>query len=152
MNQTYATFHLHHWPNGGCPIKYYVIEYKEETQPSWRVVSNNIRSEEENIVISNLTPGTWYSVQLTAHNEAGSRVIASKFSTLTMQGNALLPRIDKASVNSKTPLVDGSVALPMISVILITSTFLLVGVLLFRRIRSVKEYLSSKTRNLKFAI
>ena len=35
----------------GCPIHYYVIEYKEETQPTWRIVSNNIRSEEESIII-----------------------------------------------------------------------------------------------------
>ena len=30
-------------PDGGCPIHYYVIEYKEESQPTWRIVSNNIR-------------------------------------------------------------------------------------------------------------
>ena len=35
----------------GCPIHYYVIEYKEESQPTWRIVSNNIRSEEESIII-----------------------------------------------------------------------------------------------------
>ena len=35
----------------GCPIHYYVIEYKEEAQPTWRIVSNNIRSEEESIII-----------------------------------------------------------------------------------------------------
>ena len=28
-----------------------MIEYKEETQPTWRIVSNNIRSEEESIII-----------------------------------------------------------------------------------------------------
>ena len=50
VNSTYLTLHLHRWPDGGCPIKYYVIEYKEESQPTWRIVSNNIRSEEENII------------------------------------------------------------------------------------------------------
>ena len=78
VNSTYLTLHLHRWPDGGCPIKYYVIEYKEESQPTWRIVSNNIRSEEENIIISDLLPATWYSVQLTAHNGAGSRVITSQ--------------------------------------------------------------------------
>ena len=43
LNSTFITLHLHRWPDGGCPIKYYVIEYKEESQPTWRVVSNNIR-------------------------------------------------------------------------------------------------------------
>ena len=36
------------------------------------------RSEEENIIISDLSPATWYSVQLTAHNGAGSRVVTSQ--------------------------------------------------------------------------
>ena len=43
LNSTFITLHLHRWPDGGCPIKYYVIEYKEESQPTWRIVSNNIR-------------------------------------------------------------------------------------------------------------
>lgn len=43
VNSTYVTLHLHRWPDGGCPIHYYVIEYKEESQPTWRIVSNNIR-------------------------------------------------------------------------------------------------------------
>ena len=43
LNITFITLHLHRWPDGGCPIQYYVIEYKEESQPTWRIVSNNIR-------------------------------------------------------------------------------------------------------------
>ena len=42
-NSTFITLHLHRWPDGGCPIQYYVVQYKEEGQPAWRVVSNNIR-------------------------------------------------------------------------------------------------------------
>ena len=44
VNSSFVTLHLHRWPDGGCPIHYYVIEYKEESQPTWRIVSNNIRS------------------------------------------------------------------------------------------------------------
>ena len=85
-NSTFITLHLHRWPDGGCPIHYYVIEYKEESQPTWRIVSNNIRSEEENIIISDLRPSTWYSLQLTAHNGAGSRVVTTQFATLSLTG------------------------------------------------------------------
>ena len=43
VNSTYVTLHLHRWPDGGCPIHYYVIEYRQVGQHTWRVVSSNIR-------------------------------------------------------------------------------------------------------------
>merc|ERR1719189_2302683 len=133
-NSTFITLHLHRWPDGGCPIHYYVIEYKEETQPTWRIVSNNIRSEEESIIISDLKPGTWYSLQLTAHNGAGSRVVTTQFATLSITGQTLLPRIG-STPGTRLDQVDGSIALPIISAIIVTSTLLLVGVYVFRKRR-----------------
>ena len=242
----------------GCPIHYYVIEYKEETQPTWRIVSNNIRSEEESIIIrlvimmrdemmsiisnnisisiiiqphqikyhhhflpdlieiwlkflhhpnincqqkiiqnlpSDLKPGTWYSLQLTAHNGAGSRVVTTQFATLSITGDyfgdgddsdsdslyhqgtavsvfnwkyvsqvklcyraleaPLAPDWTRCNQDWKSkhnkwsdqwsltidflttthPQVDGSIALPIISAIIVTSTLLLVGVYVFRKRR-----------------
>merc|ERR1719232_1742651 len=141
---TYVTLHLHRWPDGGCPIHYYVIEYKEESQPTWRIASNNIRSEEENIIISDLTPATWYSVQLTAHNGAGVRVISSEVATLDPQGRSLMPRGGpstrstpghRAGPGAGPGNVDGSVAIPVISAILITTTLMLVAVYVYRKRR-----------------
>lgn len=42
-NSSSIVLHLYHWPTGGCPILYYVIEYKEIQHSDWRVVSNNLR-------------------------------------------------------------------------------------------------------------
>ena len=36
---------------------------------------------------SDLKPGTWYSLQLTAHNGAGSRVVTTQFATLSITGD-----------------------------------------------------------------
>jgi len=136
-NITFITLHLHRWPDGGCPIHYYVIEYKEEWQPTWRIVSNNIRSEEENIIISDLLPSTWYSLQLTAHNGAGSKVVTTQFATLSNTGQTLMPRTATAppDVPGIQQTVDGSIAIPIISAILITSTILLIAVYIFRKRR-----------------
>ena len=34
-----------------------------------------------------MKPGTWYSLQLTAHNGAGSRVVTTQFATLSLTGD-----------------------------------------------------------------
>ena len=66
------------------------------------IISNVFRSEEENIIISDLSPATWYSVQLTAHNGAGSRVITSEVATLDTSGRSLTPR--GGASTSSTPV------------------------------------------------
>ena len=38
-------------------------------------------------ICSDLKPGTWYSLQLTAHNGAGSRVVTTQFATLSLTGD-----------------------------------------------------------------
>ena len=43
VNMTSITLHLYGWEDGGCPIVYFVIEYREHHQNTWRVVSSNIR-------------------------------------------------------------------------------------------------------------
>ncbi|CAB4062778.1 DSCAM [Lepeophtheirus salmonis] len=91
-NSTFITLHLYRWPTGGCDILYYVVEYKElekDMSSSWRVVSNNLRPETEDLLVSDLKPATWYNLKLTAHNDAGSRVLTFKFPTLTMNGEVL---------------------------------------------------------------
>lgn len=95
------------------------------------------RSEEENIIISDLVPATWYNVQLTAHNGAGSRVVTSQVATLDSRGRTLPPpTLPPPPVHSLQPgEVDGSVAIPVISAILITTTLMLVAVYIYRKRR-----------------
>lgn len=105
---------------------------------------NYPRSEEENIIISDLSPATWYSIQLTAHNGAGSRVLTSQVATLDRSGQPLAPRgvvstsstpLNKAGGRGGAGGVDGSVAIPIISAILITTTIMMVAVYIYRKRR-----------------
>ena len=96
-----------------------------------------LRSEEENIIISDLSPATWYNVQLTAHNGAGSRVVTSQVATLDSSGRTITaPSLSPPPVHNIQPgQVDGSVAIPIISAILITTTLMLVAVYIYRKRR-----------------
>ena len=53
-------------------------------------MSNNIRAAEESLVISNLRPATRYTVQLTAHNAAGSRAVSGQVGLVLPCSTALL--------------------------------------------------------------
>ena len=123
------------------------------------------------IISSDLKPGTWYSLQLTAHNGAGSRVVTTQFATLSVTGDLnddpddshckapqdklcchglgahleldltrwviiiIIVIVTISFIKSSCNQVDGSIALPIISAIIVTSTLLLVGVYVFRKRR-----------------
>ena len=130
------------------------------------------------IISSDLKPGTWYSLQLTAHNGAGSRVVTTQFATLSVTGDLndelnndshckapqvklcchglgahleldltrwviiiiiiviiIIVIVIISFIKSSCNQVDGSIALPIISAIIVTSTLLLVGVYVFRKRR-----------------
>lgn len=84
INSTSVTLFLEAWPSGGCPLQYFVVEYRTRGQKTWTLVSNNIQQEE--LVIPDLTPATWYAVRIAAHNDAGSSVQEFVFATKTRTG------------------------------------------------------------------
>lgn len=88
VNSTSVTLFLDAWPSGGCPLQYFVIEYRTKSQSSWTLVSNNIQQEE--LIIPDLTPATWYSIRATAHNDAGSSQQEFIFATKTRTGGKLM--------------------------------------------------------------
>ena len=79
------TLHLNAWLDGGCPILYFVVEYKPKSQKDWSVVSNNVKSG-GNFVVLDLNPATWYNLRVTAHNNAGFSIAEYEFATLTATG------------------------------------------------------------------
>ncbi|CAB4064370.1 unnamed protein product [Lepeophtheirus salmonis] len=79
--------------DGGCPILYFVLEYKKDTQPKYTMVSNNVSPLDEEYTIRGLDPGTQYFIRITAHNSAGSSVTEFAFSTLSSLGSELPPPI-----------------------------------------------------------
>ena len=80
-----VTLHLNAWLDGGCPIIYFVVEYKPKNQKDWSVVSNNVKPG-GNFVVLDLNPATWYNLRVTAHNNAGFSIAEYEFATLTATG------------------------------------------------------------------
>ena len=80
-----VTLHLNTWQDGGCPMIYFVVEYKHKTQKDWTLVSANVKPG-GNFVVLDLTPATWYRIKVTAHNNAGFSIAEYEFATLTPTG------------------------------------------------------------------
>lgn len=85
-NSTHASLHLSAWSDNGCPILYFVVQYKEHFLSDWIMLSNNIIPEQNKVFISDLVPSTWYDLSMTAHSEAGQSEAHYLFSTLTPAG------------------------------------------------------------------
>ncbi|XP_076046896.1 cell adhesion molecule Dscam1-like [Oratosquilla oratoria] len=90
------TFHLNAWGDGGCPIHYFVIEYRERNQEDWIMASTQVKPS-GNYVILELTPATWYKCRITAHNNAGSSVAEYEIATLALTGVPQPPKIEVIS-------------------------------------------------------
>lgn len=85
-NSTHASLLLSAWSDNGCPILYFVVQYKEHFLSDWIMLSNNIIPEQNKVFISDLVPSTWYDLSMTAHSEAGQSEARYLFSTLTPAG------------------------------------------------------------------
>jgi len=70
-NRTMVTVRLDAFSNGGCPVAYYVIEYRRDSQPVFQLVSNNVSPREKAYSIRGLEPASRYFIRVTAHNAAG---------------------------------------------------------------------------------
>ena len=54
-------------------------------QIEWNQISNNVKPD-NNYVVLDLEPATWYNLRITAHNSAGFTVAEYDFATLTVTG------------------------------------------------------------------
>ncbi|KAK3921052.1 Down syndrome cell adhesion molecule-like protein Dscam2 [Frankliniella fusca] len=85
-NATALLLRLDDWPDGGCPLLYFVVECAPSARPdSWTTVSNNIPPGAA-FPVSALSPGTEYRLRVTAHNEAGSTQAEYLAATLDAHG------------------------------------------------------------------
>ncbi|GLG97376.1 Protein sidekick [Gryllus bimaculatus] len=90
VNTTFVGLNLHTWPDGGCPLLYFVVEYAPEGKEHWEVVGNNIGTDRVFSLLG-LNPGRTYKLRITAHNSAGSTVAKYKFKTLSEVGGTVSP-------------------------------------------------------------
>nr|ASU04347.1 Dscam5 [Mesobuthus martensii] len=91
INSTSVMIHLISWQSGGCPINFFVIQYKPRVQKEWILLSNNVLIEQKVVIITDLMPATWYVLLMTAHNDAGSTEAEFIFATLTITGATVPP-------------------------------------------------------------
>ncbi|XP_022240089.1 Down syndrome cell adhesion molecule-like protein Dscam2 isoform X2 [Limulus polyphemus] len=84
VNVTSATLHFMEWDSGGCPVSYFVIQYKAEVSKDWIVVSERIFPQTLTYIIGGLTPATWYQLRVVAHNDAGSTRADYSYVTLPL--------------------------------------------------------------------
>ncbi|CAG0885271.1 unnamed protein product [Cyprideis torosa] len=89
-----VTLHLNAWDDGGCPMLYFIVEYRTNDprfpEQDWTMVSNNVQPA-GNFVVLDLQPATWYLLRVTAHNNAGWGKAEYDFATLTLTGGTIAP-------------------------------------------------------------
>ncbi|XP_054712416.1 cell adhesion molecule Dscam2-like [Uloborus diversus] len=118
VNSTAVSINLNSWHNGGCPINGFVIQYRPNGQQEWTLVSNNIIPDQQNITITDLVPGSWYSLLMTARNDAGSTDAEYIFATLTLSGE-YPPRPSKVSDMSGSFYRHLTITVPVVSSIIV---------------------------------
>ncbi|XP_076663875.1 Down syndrome cell adhesion molecule 2 isoform X2 [Andrena cerasifolii] len=113
-NSTTLVLRLHVWPDNGCPILYFVIQYRPINEFHWTLVSNSVKMQRR-FVVTNLQPSSVYQLKVEAHNVAGSNQAEFTFVTLTKEGEPPPPELSKRGISSAVPFyADVKVMLPLI--------------------------------------
>ncbi|XP_035719690.1 Down syndrome cell adhesion molecule-like protein Dscam2 isoform X1 [Vespa mandarinia] len=140
-NSTTLVLRLHVWPDNGCPILYFVIQYRPANEFHWTLVSNSVKMQRR-FVVTNLTPSTVYQLKVEAHNVAGSNQAEFSFVTLTKEGEPPPPELSKRGIASVIPFyADVKVMLP-----LIIATFALVTTAIIVAFRWRNRYLGDRVQ------
>ncbi|TGZ53114.1 Uncharacterized protein DBV15_05473 [Temnothorax longispinosus] len=134
-NGTSVKLNLLSWPNGGCPIQYYTVEYRRRinTEP-WILVASRAT---DNVVIRDLKTASWYSLRLTAHNDAGSTQAQMEFATTTLSGVSIGPPNDLIMEDDIKKTVPNHkvlyVIVPLICAIVLVVSAVILGYVMLKR-------------------
>ncbi|EFN71841.1 Down syndrome cell adhesion molecule [Camponotus floridanus] len=134
-NGTSVKLNLLSWPNGGCPIQHYTVEYRRRinTEP-WILVASRAT---ENLVIRDLKTASWYSLRLTAHNDAGSTQTQMEFATTTLSGVSIGPPNDLIMEDEIRKTVPNHkvlyVVVPLICAIVLVVSAVILGYVMLKR-------------------
>ncbi|XP_065344124.1 cell adhesion molecule Dscam1 isoform X3 [Cloeon dipterum] len=71
-NATVATLWLDTWADGGCPILYFSVEWRDLRGGEWQLASANVQPSERVFSIADLRPSGRYLLRVTAFNNAGA--------------------------------------------------------------------------------
>lgn len=87
-NSTSVVLRLQNWPDNGCPIMYFVLQYRaisDQIENEWILVSNALKPQRR-FTIPGLIASTLYQLRMEAHNVAGSSNADFTFITSTRDG------------------------------------------------------------------
>ncbi|XP_030767446.1 Down syndrome cell adhesion molecule-like protein Dscam2 [Sitophilus oryzae] len=144
-NSTSVTLRLHVWPDNGCPILYFVLQYRKATDSQWTLVSNALKPQRRTS-ITGLTTATKYVVKLEAHNVAGFSTEEFSFMTLTKDGDVPPPDLIRQGNDDKPFYSDWKVLIPFIIVVGLAKV-LLIGIAVCirrRRKENAREHLDNQ--------
>lgn len=75
INSAFVSLRLDAWHSGGCPISYFKVKHKHLIDAEWFLVSNNVLPETGKRLLSELLPGTWYNIIISAQNDPGILIL-----------------------------------------------------------------------------
>ncbi|KAK7792151.1 hypothetical protein R5R35_000418 [Gryllus longicercus] len=127
-NSSSVLLRLHAWPDNGCPLTYFVVQYRPEGSQQWTLVSNSLKPQRR-FTISGLTPSSMYRLKIEAHNIAGSSKETYSFVTLTKDGDPPPLELVKGGTVSTPFYTDVRIMVPLvIAVIALFGTAIAVGI------------------------
>ncbi|CAG2063159.1 unnamed protein product, partial [Timema podura] len=116
-NSTSVILRLHVWPDNGCPLTYFVVQYRPIHTQHWTLVSNALKPQRR-FTISNLTPASVYQIKVEANNIAGSSTAEFTFVTLTKDGDPPPPELMKRGHTAQAFYSDVRVIVPLVVAVL----------------------------------
>lgn len=92
VNSTTATLFLDAWPVAGCPVTYFVVDFRtreaDQRPGPWTLVANHA-GPQQTVAVAGLLAASWYELRVTAHSDAGSTRHQFVFATRTKTGGEL---------------------------------------------------------------
>ncbi|XP_018569506.1 Down syndrome cell adhesion molecule-like protein Dscam2 [Anoplophora glabripennis] len=131
-NSTSVVLRLHVWPDNGCPILYFILQYRKATESQWTLVSNALKPQRRTS-ITGLTPATQYVVKLEAHNVAGFSTEEFAFMTLTKEGDIPPPDLMKQGSEDPPFYSDMKIVIPLLLLVLAIKISVVGALLCMRR-------------------
>ncbi|KAK6630670.1 hypothetical protein RUM43_014659 [Polyplax serrata] len=143
-NVTSASVWVDTWLDGGCPITYFVIEYRTYELSSWALASNSVQPGDRVFVLSDLRANTKYNVRVTAHNNAGSSIAVYNFTTLMPIGGAIItPEENETSFPEDVPFYYNLKIIVVVFVMSTIATTLIALIAFIRRKRLMESHRST---------
>lgn len=142
-NTSYAIIHLDSWHDGGCPISHFTLQYRPQRQKSWILLSDKVSIDQRHYKVSDLIPGTWYQLQIIAHNEAGIMEAEYTFATVPHISEIITP--STVAESEDLPFYyDLNIILPaLVSFAVVLSLLILVCIIIRRRNSSESSHSGS---------